>query len=231
MKRYIYCFSIAFVPFQLAILTLYGAYYVSQPIREIVLLTWITQKGVHIFFEVYFFSLMYFLMRREHDLEFNRTKRSMQVQIFLAVFPNILILLFPLGLFIEIKNPDTGRERGGSTVYVINWIFQIGMLLKCLMIVKIKSTYDILQGINKLDHLVKVSSFQVYKQKHLRIEQQQRIEYIDAHTLDILLRDNLVEDHNANKKDGGQDGEQNDTSMNIADEKSVDTIRNREQEF
>jgi hypothetical protein len=33
----------------------------------------------------------------------------------------------------------------------------------CLIMVKVKSSSDILQGLSKLDHLLKVSAFQVHK--------------------------------------------------------------------
>ena len=46
-------------------------------------------------------------------------------------------------------------------------IFQIDSILVGIAIIYLKSTQDIFQGINKLDHLLKVSIFQKYKNKKL----------------------------------------------------------------
>ena len=40
-------------------------------------------------------------------------------------------------------------------------------MLLCFAIIKTKGSQDILQGLNKLDYLLKVSVFQVYKQQDL----------------------------------------------------------------
>jgi len=56
-------------------------------------------------------------------------------------------------------------------IFVINELFslqfQIPNLLLALIVIKYKRSEDILEGINKLDYLLKVSVFQIYKDKNL----------------------------------------------------------------
>ena len=51
---------------------------------------------------------------------------------------------------------------------VLRKIFCIPDILLCFSIILIKSSTDCLQGISKLDYLIKVSVFQVYKNENLR---------------------------------------------------------------
>ena len=56
-------------------------------------------------------------------------------------------------------------------------VFQIDSILVGIAIIYLKSTQDIFQGINKLDHLLKVSIFQKYKNK--KLENQKNIFFTD----------------------------------------------------
>ena len=49
------------------------------------------------------------------------------------------------------------------TGYMLQWQFCIPAILTAYVLIKVKSSQDILQGINKLDYLLKVSVFQKYK--------------------------------------------------------------------
>lgn len=46
----------------------------------------------------------------------------------------------------------------------------VAQILLSFTIIKVKSSRDILQGVNKLDHLLKVSVFQVYKNYDLEVD-------------------------------------------------------------
>ena len=46
----------------------------------------------------------------------------------------------------------------------------------CITLIVFKSSKDVLQGISKLDYLIKVSCFQMYKDKNLEFQKNQRIE-------------------------------------------------------
>ena len=47
--------------------------------------------------------------------------------------------------------------------YFLQYMFFIPSLLTAFVIIRVKSSEDILQGISKLDYLLKVSIFQIYK--------------------------------------------------------------------
>ena len=55
--------------------------------------------------------------------------------------------------------------------YDVRFIFDPVAMLTIIFLLYMKSTDDILQGISKLDYLLKVSIFQIYKDPKLREEQ------------------------------------------------------------
>ena len=54
-----------------------------------------------------------------------------------------------------------------DTQNIANAVFSMSDILICFAIVMIKGTNDCLQGISKLDYLIKASVFQVYKNRAL----------------------------------------------------------------
>ena len=56
-----------------------------------------------------------------------------------------------------------------QTILTIQFVFRTPELLLLLVVSKIKSSRDILQGISKLDYLLKVSEFQQYKDSRNRV--------------------------------------------------------------
>ena len=105
-------------------------------------------------------------MWTRHRYEFNRNIFRFIVYIFAFSAPNVY-----LHLFLEI-NTDTKNLRTYSILCqndddilgtVIFYALYFVPLLTCIMVIKMKKDDDVLQGISKLDMLLKVSRFQNYK--------------------------------------------------------------------
>ena len=105
------------------------------------------------------FFFIYKLMNKYHKYEFERTKRQ---TIMFYVF-TFLILLFQIAFLIIIPSDLIGRATVCHEVVAkydlyFNLLNPLPILLAFVM-VKIKSTKDIICGVSKLDYLLKVSVF------------------------------------------------------------------------
>ena len=61
----------------------------------------------------------------------------------------------------------TSYTRVYVSLYFFAYVAGVPNVQLAMVTIKLKSTQDILQGINKLDYLLKVSIFQKYKDKSL----------------------------------------------------------------
>jgi len=123
-------------------------------------------------------------MDRFHKYEFVRTRRSMHFQLVTALLSHSIILANLINsvwsrFLIKwmCQSPESRIEEFQELsrprqiwLFFTNNLF-IAQTLICFTIIKLKSSQDILQGISKLDYLLKVSIFQVYKDKTLRKRQ------------------------------------------------------------
>ena len=144
--------------------------------------------GAMILVLVFLYFYLGYLMYKNHNFEFNKYKWQM------TVF--FIFTIFGLGLqltrnylsgsgeqhenYDEINDFCTITFLGGSKKF--KYLFRISQfaeimkfdqLLICWLMVKVKSPDDILTGINKLDYLLKVSVFQIYKNPALQQNKRQ----------------------------------------------------------
>ena len=92
-------------------------------------------------------------MTKKHDYEFHRNKKSMRLQYALAFVYHLIMLAY--GVVILVGSNQTYN----LTIDVVINLSPILFCLKFIALIKIKSHIDILQGVSKLDHLMKVSVF------------------------------------------------------------------------
>ena len=112
-------------------------------------------------------------MKTKHNYEYRRTHKSMQIAhclyLLFCIYSIVAVTGFYYDELIDEKYPNCNDPF--VKLYCIVSIFDSEMftLLMSYAILVIKSTDDILQGINKLDYLIKVSVFQRYKNKRLEL--------------------------------------------------------------
>ena len=132
----------------------------------------VSYQVIMILFETVMFVSIYWNLATKHHYEFQRNKQSMRFQYALALLyhPSVLaqgiVIFYANNYYISEKAAEYLRW----TVVVFRCLPPVLFCLKFLTLVRIKSHIDVLQGITKLDHLVKVSVFQIFKDK--RIQQQ-----------------------------------------------------------
>ena len=110
-------------------------------------------------FEFVTFLWLLCLVRKLHHYEYNKIKKSMFLQILIAFFYHCLMIInlsqqvyFKKEVDERIPNPVSQNELRYALVRVSN-------LLKFIAIIRVKTSVDPLQGINKLDYLLKASVF------------------------------------------------------------------------
>ena len=79
-----------------------------------------------------------------------------------------------------------------SFLYFYSNVFMLNDVFICYSIIFLKSPQDVIQGISKLDYLLKVSVFQIYKDPNLRLTQFQI-----SRMQSKLRESNLYENHEA----------------------------------
>jgi len=139
---------------------------------------------------IYIFTRLFWIMRKSYHYEFKERRCSMTF-----FFIVIIVTLLSVGIqdyFIYLFEQyldqlvgvysQTERQAVACSILesaqlsyilyitddVLRKIFCIPDILLCFSIILIKSSTDCLQGISKLDYLIKVSVFQVYKNENLR---------------------------------------------------------------
>jgi hypothetical protein len=105
-------------------------------------------------------------MRRQHNFEYNEHKWSMIAQYIGTVVPSIVE--------ISVDKLYTGSETNCNIpsdkkmkIFIYTMFFEMNVVLNfvAFVILYLKSSSDILQGISKVDYFVMVSRFQVDKIK------------------------------------------------------------------
>lgn len=121
-----------------------------------------------------FYVLLMYQMRKYHNYEFNRIHKQMTINflvtVIVLVYFNALLHLDQL-TFEKYQSAILGCFESSMhksfyirrIVIIISNVFQLEYLLLIYNVVHIKSTQDILQGLNKLDYFIKYSYFQIYK--------------------------------------------------------------------
>ena len=114
-------------------------------------------------FSIAFTMNVYYLMKRLHQLEFERNKRNMRL-IIASFWLNLIVMTV---VYVSKFLPLVQAQRWFQVLWLINYPLQFPNIFLCFIMVKVKSSSDILQGLSKLDHLLKVSAFQVHKIKRV----------------------------------------------------------------
>lgn len=134
---------------------------------------------------VYNASRLLWLMKRYHYLEYQTHKRS----IFSVAFLSTILLVYKTSSLIYNKEFFADSEKAElklnakdyaescddpeynlSFRHILDFMFHCAKLAETLLamvIILLKQPKDVLQGINKLDYFLKISFFQVYKDKAL----------------------------------------------------------------
>ena len=141
----------------------------------------------------YFFIRMILVFRRHHFFEYQKSKRAFITYYLLLVIYHMFDVILILQLLLS-SLADDFRDYGfnrftfsyfceekyyqNGAVYVfLSWQYLLRITFdpyavsQILVIIFFKSVDDILQGICKLDYLIKISIFQFYKDPKLREEQ------------------------------------------------------------
>ena len=122
-------------------------------------------------FMIQTFYVIYTQMKKQHNYEFKRVKSTLFYQItmqgiFLCHFAISYYLYWPFegwGKDYEQKGLCDEMNNSRLTLMILTKALYIDSLIFAFIIVRVKSSQDILQGVSKLDHLLKVSVFQKYK--------------------------------------------------------------------
>lgn len=130
---------------------------------------------VSVLFAAVFLSL-YCLMHNYHFYEFKRTRKQMVMFAGLILFTNFLNIHAFYQVVVASWHHDRfyslqaiiaeDCQQGELSVFFFLFLYyNLGLpgLMASVIVLKVKSHQDILQGINKLDYLLKVSLFQKYK--------------------------------------------------------------------
>lgn len=133
------------------------------------------------FITVYFIAIMVSI-KRYHNYEFRRIGHQTCIYymaniVYFLTF-NLDLILFSeifdhdqpsISSFFELCLENTSFNHYKYPIfYLILQVIMLPLILFCMAIILAKSKQDILQGLNKLDYLLKVSVFQVYKDADLR---------------------------------------------------------------
>ena len=126
-------------------------------------------------FMTYTWYVIYTQMKRKHSYEFHRVKWTLFYQLtlqllFLAHFAISYYLYWPFeGWGEDYYQQGYCDELNNARLILITLTkgLYIDSLIFAFIIVRVKSSQDILQSVSKLDHLLKVSVFQKYKNQQM----------------------------------------------------------------
>ena len=134
------------------------------------MVTSFTFNGMLFLFELITFTWIYFLLNKYHHYEFQRNKNNLTLQFFFATIYHLVCVT------------ENFAPQSGFFSIILFESLSLLFILKFVTIILVKSHIDILQGICKLDHLLKISIFQIYKNKLI----QRRKILIHNQEVDIL---------------------------------------------
>lgn len=147
---------------------------------------------------VYYFFRIYYLMQHYHHYEFQQNKRAIVVFMVCKTVTNLLNIS---ELLLVSKLPDPWEISNITAAcfqhvelfkYLSNKYLNMFLTIPyfqkqliCVAVIMFKKNDDILQGINKLDYLLKASVFQKYK--NYDMERNKNAGYVSA-----TMKKNLV---------------------------------------
>ena len=115
-------------------------------------------------------------MKNQHNYEFTRIRRHLIAQISIVTYIVFTLVYSIFDMFVLTERefddsdrilivhcPEKNRFLQITILRVPFEILSLNNILLCLVIVLLKSSQDILQGVNKLDYFLKVSIFQIFK--------------------------------------------------------------------
>ena len=114
----------------------------------------------------------------KHHYEFQRNKNSMRFQYALALLYHLSVLAQGV-LWIIIYYHYVYYKYVCWAEVLFRCLPPVLFCLKFFTLVRIKGQIDVLQGITKLDHLVKVSVFQIFKDEQVQQQKEQIGDSID----------------------------------------------------
>ena len=92
-------------------------------------------------------------MKKLHNYEFKKNKQNMRLMIFLFCISLIVIT------YVYIHKFFRNYDEFFKIIWLLHYPLQAPNCLLCIIMINVKSSDDILQGLSKLDHLLKVSAF------------------------------------------------------------------------
>ena len=120
-------------------------------------------KIIFFVFNIILTMNVYNLMKKLHSFEFQRNKKNMTM---IIIAYTVALIFYAITYIQSLVRHDRGDSLESIKImWMINYQFQIPNFFMCFIMIKVKSSCDILQGLNKLDHLLMVSAFQVNKVK------------------------------------------------------------------
>ena len=148
--------------------------------------------------EIVVFSRLMYLMKRYHNFEYQRTKKSLILQMVGTVIAYSLkigclcIKIFVLyrirnefGPYLQLFCPQIEKDFGpnfnstwivvGNLICFIVNAWQLPNLILSVTVIRVKSSLDVLQGISKLDYLLSVSTNQRNKTEEIRKRQMKKL--------------------------------------------------------
>ena len=156
------------------------------------------------------------LMKRLHHFEYQRTKKSMFLQFVMfqvvcvmnIVYSVLMISKYRLILekYHKTTLPMTEFQyfrymcqweenftvtRIAAAGLFIQYKLSIPGVITALVIVKVKSSKDILQGISKLDHLLKVSVFQKFRSKEAEQQKEELLSVLESTVRNSMVSEEL----------------------------------------
>mmetsp|Transcript_24850 Transcript_24850/g.38662 ORF Transcript_24850/g.38662 Transcript_24850/m.38662 type:complete len:142 (+) Transcript_24850:800-1225(+) len=119
-------------------------------------------------------------MKRYHNYEFKRNKGTLRCQILtIMICYNLRIIYAAILIFYSadvgdecetrhLREDRSPQEMAVTIINLFEEVLQVTSLFMVINLAVFKKSDDVLQGISKLDYLLKASIFQQYKDKSLK---------------------------------------------------------------
>lgn len=133
------------------------------------------------------FVILFWQIYKYHKFEFHRIFRE-SLMLLLCILVSLSFIIVNYRVYVrvifnkefyyytidDICESDTFYATSFSSIlFFYSNVFMLNDVLLCFAIIKVKSPQDVIQGISKLDYLLKVSVFQIYKDPKLRLTKYQ----------------------------------------------------------
>jgi len=173
MKRWFLRLAFVYIP----VISIFYLFLIE--LDDTILFVYMGMYGLVVIVESFYFISIYLKMKRRHALEFERCRKMLRLQFVITMLMHTIMYFY---FYSTTKNWGLSLLSGRQEI--CNWKFPEEMSFKAwvlcictfvtndlnlpfilisIIIVKVKSSSDILQGINKLDYFLAVSVFQIQK--------------------------------------------------------------------